>query len=59
VGIQFGLTIGLFAWAGVWLDGKFGWSPILTIVLTFVAFGGSMASLIYRVRDMESRDKKK
>lgn len=27
VGLQFAVTVGLFAWLGYWLDGKYGWTP--------------------------------
>jgi F0F1-type ATP synthase assembly protein I len=35
VGLQFGITIVLFAFAGVWLDKKLGTSPWLVIVMVF------------------------
>ncbi len=47
IGLQFGLTIGVFVFGGVWLDGKLHSTPWFTIGCTFAgAFGGFYS--IYR-----------
>lgn len=35
VGLQFAITVLLFAFLGVWLDRRLGWSPWLTLVMVF------------------------
>jgi F0F1-type ATP synthase assembly protein I len=45
VGLQFALTIVLFALAGVWLDKRFGTSPWLLFVLVFGGSGLSFWSM--------------
>ena len=49
----------IFAGLGYWLDGKLGWSPILTVTLSVFGFVGAMVSLIYRVQQTEESDKKR
>ena len=49
VGVQFAATIGVFAFAGYWADGKLGSSPWLMIVGVFVGFGGGLASLVSKL----------
>ena len=38
IGVQFAVTIVVFAFAGIWLDGKLGTSPWLVLVMVL---GGS------------------
>lgn len=49
VGIQFGLTITLFALLGRWLDGRFGTTPWLLLVGVLIGFGGGTYSLLKKV----------
>ena len=46
LGIQFAVTILLFVLAGQWADGKMGTGGLFTILGTFLAFGGTLYSLI-------------
>lgn len=46
VGLQFGLTICLFALLGRWLDGRFDTDPWLMILGVLVGFGGGTFSLL-------------
>lgn len=39
VGLQFAATVGLFAWVGYWLDGKYGWEPWAVTVSTLLGVG--------------------
>lgn len=48
-GVQFGLTICLFALLGRWLDGRFDTSPWLLILGVLVGFGGGTYSLLKKV----------
>jgi F0F1-type ATP synthase assembly protein I len=47
LGLQFALTIGLFAFAGYWLDGRLGSSPLLLLVGIFL---GATAGFVYLVK---------
>ncbi len=49
LGMQFAATIGLFAWAGWWLDEKLGSRPIGLIVGVLVGFAGGLVSLVHQV----------
>ena len=49
IGVQFGLTILVFVWAGVWLDRRFGTSPWLLLILVFAGAGGAFYSMYRRV----------
>ena len=40
----------LFALVGLWLDNRFGLTPILTIVLAVVGFTGGVLSVYYRYK---------
>jgi len=44
-GLQFGLTICVFAVAGLWLDGRFGTEPWLLVTGVLLAFFGGTVSL--------------
>lgn len=46
VGMQFGLTICLFALLGRWLDGRFGTGPWLLLLGVLLGFGGGTYSLL-------------
>lgn len=49
IGVQFGLTILVFVWAGVWLDRRFGTSPWLLLICVFAGAGGGFYSMYRRV----------
>ena len=48
-GVEFFATLAVLSLFGVWLDGRLGTSPVLTIVLTFVGFGAATWNLIRSV----------
>jgi F0F1-type ATP synthase assembly protein I len=53
-GLDLVLTGVVFALVGLWLDRRFGLTPILTIVLTIVGFVGAVLNIYYRyIRDIE------
>ena len=54
VGLQFGLTIVLFALAGVWLDKRLGTSPWLVLLMVF---GGATLGFWSMYRRMVGRPK--
>ncbi|MEM6571527.1 MAG: AtpZ/AtpI family protein [Planctomycetota bacterium] len=45
-GLQYGLTIGVFALIGIWLDGKLGTSPWLLVAGVVLAVVGGTISLL-------------
>jgi len=49
VGVQFGLTIFLLTLLGIWLDDRFGTSPLFTVLLLLLGFGGGTYSLVRQV----------
>ena len=49
-GLQFGLTICIFAVAGLWLDGRFGTDPWLLVTGVLLSFFGGTVSLIKKVQ---------
>jgi hypothetical protein len=48
LGVQYALTIVVFVFAGVWLDGRLHTSPWLTLVGAFVGAGGGMYAMYLR-----------
>lgn len=55
IGLQFALTIVLFALAGVWLDGRLGSSPLFVLLLVF---GGGGLGFWSMYRRMMRKDKR-
>lgn len=48
-GIEFFATIAVLALLGLWLDGRFHTSPVLTVVLTFLGFAAATWNLLRSV----------
>lgn len=53
IGLQFGLTIVVFVFVGVWLDRRLGTSPWLMIGCTFAGAGGGIYSMYRRAMALE------
>ena len=45
-GIEFAMVVGIFVFAGRWVDGRFGWEPWATVVLTLLGVAAAMTMLI-------------
>lgn len=58
IGVQFALTIVVFVFVGVWLDGRLHTSPWFTIGLTFVGAAGGMYSMYRRAMAAQQGDAK-
>jgi F0F1-type ATP synthase assembly protein I len=56
IGLEFGAVLVGSALAGVWLDGRFGTSPILLILGTFAGAGGGIYSMYRRLMGRRERD---
>lgn len=54
-GVEFGVTIAALALLGVWLDGRFHTSPVLTTVLTLIGFAAATWNLLRTVLRDEPR----
>lgn len=50
VGIQFGITIVLFAFAGIWLDKRLGTSPWLVLVMVLGGAALGFWSMVRRAK---------
>ncbi len=55
VGLQFALTIGLFAAGGWWVDEKLGTSPLVLMIAFLVGPSAAFYSLYRAVYDGEER----
>lgn len=53
LGTQLALLLVLGVFGGIWLDGKLGWSPALTLVGAFLGIGLGMAVVIRDVNRKE------
>lgn len=49
LGLQFAATVGLFALAGRWLDGRWNASPWFLLVGVFLGFGLGLYSMIQKL----------
>jgi len=45
VGLQFFIAVGLFTFAGVWLDGRLGTGVLFTLLGLALGFGGGFYAL--------------
>lgn len=50
IGIQFALSVVLFAFAGVWLDKKLGTSPLFVLLLVLGGAGLGFWSMIRKAK---------
>lgn len=49
LGVQFAATVGIFALAGRWLDGRWNTSPWLLIVGVFLGFALGLLSMVKKL----------
>lgn len=52
LGIQLAVTVGVLAWAGQWLDHRFGTGGVATVVLVL---GGFVVVIMGLVRELKAR----
>ena len=49
LGLQFAATVVVFAFAGRWLDGRIGTSPLALLVGVFLGFGLGLYSMVKKL----------
>jgi len=49
LGSQLAITVTAMVFLGVWLDGKFNTTPVLTVVFSFIGVAGGMYNFIKSV----------
>ena len=52
LGIQLAVTILIFLFIGVWLDGIFNSKFVFTLILTFIGFGGGFYSFYLNIKKL-------
>ncbi|MFQ5747886.1 MAG: AtpZ/AtpI family protein [Planctomycetota bacterium] len=54
IGLDFAVTVGLFTWAGWWLDGKLRLAGSFPLLLILGVFGGMVFGIYRMKRALES-----
>lgn len=57
LGISLVITILLFLWLGMWLDGKFDTGVLFTLLLTFIGFAAGFYSFYLNIKKLTEKDK--
>lgn len=57
LGVSLVVTILLFLWAGMWLDGKFDTGVLFTLILTFIGFAAGFYSFYLNIKKLTAKDK--
>ncbi len=58
LGVTLAVTILVFLWAGMWIDGKFATSPWFTIGLSLIGMGAGFYSFYLNIKKLTEEDKK-
>ena len=58
LGVTLVVTILIFLWIGMWIDGKLSTSPWFTLGLTLLGFGGGFYSFYLNIKRMTDQDRK-
>ncbi len=59
LGLQLAITIVVMVLIGDWIDKKFGFHYIFTLIFGFVGIGAGLYNLIKTVSDLEKKNKDK
>ncbi|MBS1518782.1 MAG: AtpZ/AtpI family protein [Bacteroidetes bacterium] len=59
LGVSLVVTILIFLWVGMWLDGKFQTGFLFTLILTFIGFAAGFYSFYLHIKKLTEEDKKK
>lgn len=57
LGISLVVTILLFLWVGMWLDGKFDTGVLFTLILTFIGFAAGFYSFYLNIKKLTEQEK--
>ncbi|HMQ67407.1 MAG TPA: AtpZ/AtpI family protein [Ignavibacteria bacterium] len=57
LGISLVVTILLFLWVGMWLDGKFDTGVLFTLILSFTGFAAGFYSFYLNIKKLTEKDK--
>jgi hypothetical protein len=49
--------VAVLAWAGQWLDRRFGTGGILTVLLVLIGFAGALAGLVRELKERGRQDR--
>ncbi|MBK9333176.1 MAG: AtpZ/AtpI family protein [Ignavibacteria bacterium] len=58
LGVTLAVTILIFLWVGMWLDGKFQTGFLFTLSLTFIGFAAGFYSFYLNIKKLTATDKK-
>jgi F0F1-type ATP synthase assembly protein I len=58
VGIQFAIAVVLFAFAGIWLDRRFGSSPLFVLLGVFLGAAGAFYSMYRKLMAAQERSER-
>ncbi|MBK8984074.1 MAG: AtpZ/AtpI family protein [Ignavibacteria bacterium] len=58
LGVTLAVTILIFLWVGMWLDGKFQTGFLFTLSLTFIGFAAGFYSFYLNIKKLTKTDKK-
>ncbi len=58
IGLDFAVTVGLFTWAGWWLDGKLRLAGSFPLLLILGVFGGMVFGIYRMKKTLESGSRK-
>jgi len=58
LGLTLVVTILVFLWIGMWLDGKFQTGVLFTLILAFIGFAAGFYSFYLNVKKLTEEDKK-
>lgn len=58
LGVSLVVTILIFLWVGMWLDGKFETGFLFTLSLTFIGFAAGFYSFYLNIKKLTDADRK-
>lgn len=59
LGLQLAITIVVMVLIGDWIDSKFGFRYVFTLIFAFLGIGAGLYNLIKTVNDLEKKNKDK
>lgn len=59
LGLQLAVTIVVMVLIGDWLDNKFGYKYLFTLIFAFLGIGTGLYNMLKTITELEKRNKKK